>query len=65
MSPSLSSRALGSIWGVCVGDALGGPVQFMNPNTFKPITGLRFVFPFQEPAGYLHRLRKEAAWKLT
>ncbi|KAE8371305.1 ADP-ribosylation/Crystallin J1 [Aspergillus bertholletiae] len=51
MSPSLTSRSLGAIWGVCVGDALGGPVQFMDPGSFKPITGLEFVQPFQQPAG--------------
>ncbi|RAQ49282.1 ADP-ribosylglycohydrolase [Aspergillus flavus] len=51
MPPSLTSRALGSIWGVCVGDALGGPVQFMDPGAFEPITGLEYVQPFQQPAG--------------
>ncbi|KAJ5942221.1 hypothetical protein N7516_002389 [Penicillium verrucosum] len=51
MSPSLQSRAKGAIWGVCVADALGGPVQFRDPGTFEPITGLRFVTPFKQPAG--------------
>ncbi|KAE8411992.1 ADP-ribosylation/Crystallin J1 [Aspergillus pseudocaelatus] len=51
MPPSLNSRTLGSIWGVCVGDALGGPVQFMDPGTFEPITGLEYVKPFHQPAG--------------
>ncbi|KAJ5469283.1 hypothetical protein N7539_008901 [Penicillium diatomitis] len=44
-------RALGAIWGVCIGDALGGPVQFSNPGTFKPITDLEFVRPFKQPSG--------------
>ncbi|OGM45558.1 ADP-ribosylglycohydrolase [Aspergillus bombycis] len=51
MPPSLTSRTLGSIWGVCVGDALGGPVQFMDPGSFEPITGLEYVKPFNQPAG--------------
>ena len=34
---SMKSRALGAIWGTCVGDALGGPVQFNDPGTFKLI----------------------------
>ncbi|KKK13482.1 hypothetical protein ARAM_003886 [Aspergillus rambellii] len=48
---SLRSRTLGSIWGVCVTDALGGPVQFSEPKSFEPITGLAFVAPFEQPAG--------------
>jgi hypothetical protein len=51
MSLSLKSRAQGGVWGVCVADALGGPVQFKDPGTFKPITGLRFVGPYEQPAG--------------
>ncbi|KAH8705623.1 ADP-ribosylglycohydrolase family protein [Talaromyces proteolyticus] len=49
--PTLSSRALGTINGACVGDALGGPVQFMRPGSFAPITGLEYVKPFRQPAG--------------
>ncbi|RMJ26054.1 ADP-ribosylglycohydrolase [Aspergillus sp. HF37] len=48
---STKARALGSIWGVCVGDALGGPVQSMPAGGFERITGLRAVKPFQIPAG--------------
>ncbi|CAI7568503.1 unnamed protein product [Penicillium glandicola] len=51
MAQSLKSRAQGAIWGVCVADALGGPVQFRDPGTFEPVTGLRFVAPFKQPAG--------------
>ncbi|KGO64533.1 ADP-ribosylation/Crystallin J1 [Penicillium italicum] len=51
MSTSLKSRAKGAIWGVCVADALGGPVQFRHAGTFEPVTGLRFVAPFKQPAG--------------
>lgn len=50
--PSTHSRALGAIWGTCVGDALGGPIQFRNPGTFQPITELEFVKPFKQPSGY-------------
>jgi hypothetical protein len=52
MSLSLKSRAQGAIWGVCVADALGGPVQFQDPGTFEPIRGLNFVAPYEQPAGY-------------
>ncbi|KAJ6048688.1 uncharacterized protein N7446_011371 [Penicillium canescens] len=51
MAVSLKSRTEGAIWGVCIADALGGPVQFKDPNTFEPITGLRYVAPFKQPAG--------------
>lgn len=46
-----ASRTEGAILGVCVADALGGPVQFSKPGDFKPITDLRFVKPFGRPAG--------------
>ncbi|KAJ5378140.1 uncharacterized protein N7496_005549 [Penicillium cataractarum] len=51
MAPSTRSRALGAIWGTCVGDALGGPVQFSDPGTFEPIRELEFVKPFKQPSG--------------
>ncbi|KAJ5972103.1 ADP-ribosylation/Crystallin J1 [Penicillium vulpinum] len=51
MTPSLKSRVQGAIWGVCVGDALGGPVQFKDPGTFQPVKYLRYVAPFDQPAG--------------
>jgi len=53
MAPSLHSRALGAIWGTCVADALGGPIQFKAPGTFTRITGLEFVEPHKKPAGYV------------
>lgn len=52
MASVLKSRALGSIWGVCVCDALGGPVQFLEQGSFEPIKGMEYVTPFQQPAGY-------------
>ncbi|OOQ83542.1 ADP-ribosylglycohydrolase family protein [Penicillium brasilianum] len=51
MALSTHSRALGAIWGTCVGDALGGPVQFSDPGTFEPIKELEFVKPFNQPSG--------------
>ncbi|KAJ5241685.1 uncharacterized protein N7469_000012 [Penicillium citrinum] len=51
ISLSLKSRALGAIWGTCVADALGGPVQFRDPGTFPPIQSFEHVHPFNEPAG--------------
>lgn len=46
------SRARGAIWGACVGDALGGPVQREKPGTFSPIFELRYIKPFNKAAGY-------------
>jgi ADP-ribosylglycohydrolase len=51
MALSLKSRALGAIWGTCVADALGGPVQFKEKGSFKLITDLEYVYPFDQPAG--------------
>ncbi|KAJ5931102.1 hypothetical protein N7466_006595 [Penicillium verhagenii] len=41
----LESRVKGAIWGNCVADALGGPVQFLTPGTFSPITDMELVNP--------------------
>lgn len=46
-----ADRIAGSIYGVLVCDALGGPVQFKDPGKFKPVTDLRAVTPFDKPAG--------------
>lgn len=51
MAPSARSRALGAIWGTCIGDALGGPIQFQKPGTFDQIKELEFVKPFNQPSG--------------
>lgn len=62
MDISLKSRILGAIWGNCVADALGGPVQFKEPGTFSPIENMEFVKPFEQPAGYVYyHLLKEFA----
>ena len=66
MGPSTHSRALGAIWGTCVGDALGGPIQFQAPGTFQPIRELEFVKPFNEPSGYNQiKFRPRLSTRLT
>lgn len=62
---SLQSRVLGSIWGNCVADALGGPVQFMKKGSFAPITDMEFVRPFQQPAGYASSIQQIITHILT
>ena len=37
-----SSRIRGSLYGVAVADALGGPVEFCRRGSFKPVTGYRY-----------------------
>lgn len=51
MTPSLKSRAQGAIWGACVGDALGGPVQFADFGSFEEVKDLLPVYPFNMPSG--------------
>lgn len=51
MDQTTKSRALGAIWGTCVADALGGPVQFKKPNTFPPVTGLAPITKYRKEAG--------------
>ncbi|KAI9376460.1 ADP-ribosylation/Crystallin J1 [Aspergillus egyptiacus] len=41
MPPTLQSRIKGSIFGVAIVDALGGPVEFKARGTFKPISDFR------------------------
>lgn len=51
MTPSLKSRAQGAIWGTCVGDALGGPVQFADFGSFEEVKDLLPIYPFNMPVG--------------
>lgn len=51
MDRTIQSRALGAIWGTCVADALGGPVQFKAPNTFPPVTDLAPIAKYGKEAG--------------
>jgi ADP-ribosyl-[dinitrogen reductase] hydrolase len=50
-TPTLSSRIRGSIFGLAVCDALGGPVEFKARGTFPLITDLEPNFNFSLPAG--------------
>ena len=49
--PSLESRVRGSIYGVAVTDALGGPVEFHSRGSFPPITGYRYNSNFDLSPG--------------
>lgn len=51
VSISIASRIRGSLYGVAVTDALGGPVEFCPRGTFAPVTGFRFNHNFDVPAG--------------
>ncbi|WP_036186361.1 ADP-ribosylglycohydrolase family protein [Marinobacterium lacunae] len=45
-------RLRGVLVGLAVGDALGAPVEFMEPGSFTPVTGMRSGGPHRLPAGY-------------
>lgn len=51
VSISIPSRIRGSLYGVAVTDALGGPVEFCRRGTFKPVTEFRYNSNFDVPAG--------------
>ena len=44
-------RVRGAIVGVCVCDALGGPLQFQKYPPKNPVTGLRYISQFDAPPG--------------
>ena len=48
----LQDRYLGCLFGMAIGDALGAPVEFQQPGTFEPISGMRAGGPFNLPAGH-------------
>jgi ADP-ribosylglycohydrolase len=48
---SIASRIRGSLYGVAVVDALGGPVEFHRRGTFAPVTGFRPNDNFNLPSG--------------
>ena len=50
-SISIASRIRGSLYGVAVVDALGGPVEFHRRGTFPPVTGFRPNDNFNLPSG--------------
>ncbi|KAK2759802.1 hypothetical protein FQN54_002536 [Arachnomyces sp. PD_36] len=49
--PNIQSRIKGSIFGVAVTDALGGPVEFMPRGVFPEVTGFRHNETFDVPPG--------------
>ncbi|KAL4882385.1 ADP-ribosylation/Crystallin J1 [Aspergillus karnatakaensis] len=50
-SLSVQSRIKGSIFGVAVVDALGGPVEFQPRGSFEPVTGFQHNEHFNVPPG--------------
>lgn len=47
----MNDKSRGLFLGLAIGDALGMPVEFMQPGTFEPITGMRSGGPFELPRG--------------
>ncbi|KAL4757517.1 ADP-ribosylglycohydrolase family protein [Aspergillus foveolatus] len=50
-APTVESRIKGSIYGVAVVDALGGPVEFQPRGSFEPVTDYQHNFNFDVPPG--------------
>ncbi|KAL8723743.1 MAG: hypothetical protein Q9225_000038 [Loekoesia sp. 1 TL-2023] len=48
---SAASRIRGSLYGLAICDALGGPVEFCRRGTFPPVTGLQYNSNFDLPPG--------------
>ena len=46
------SRALASFIGLAIGDALGAPIEFLNPGSFAPIVDYTAGGTWNLPAGY-------------
>lgn len=44
-------KAEGLFFGLAIGDAMGAPVEFMEPNSFKPVVGFREGGKFNLAAG--------------
>lgn len=53
-SISKQSRIKGSLYGVAVVDALGGPVEFKARGSFQKVTGYRHNGTFNVPPGYVN-----------
>ncbi|KAL6722095.1 hypothetical protein ACLMJK_001201 [Lecanora helva] len=47
----VASRIRGSLYGVAIGDALGGPVEFRARGSFKSVTGYRYNHNFNLKPG--------------
>lgn len=52
MKNEFKDRALGCFMGLAVGDALGAPVEFKEPDEFAPVTDYRAGGAFNLPAGF-------------
>ncbi|KAL4751213.1 hypothetical protein BDW72DRAFT_98715 [Aspergillus terricola var. indicus] len=50
-TPTVESRIKGSIYGVAVVDALGGPVEFQPRGSFEPVTDYQHNSNFDVPPG--------------
>lgn len=46
------SRAIASLLGLAIGDALGAPVEFKEPGEFEPVTAYRHSYVWNIPPGY-------------
>lgn len=46
------SRAIASLLGLAIGDALGAPVEFKEPGEFEPVTTYRHSYVWNIPPGY-------------
>ena len=46
------SRAIASLLGLAIGDALGAPVEFKSPGEFEPVTDYRHSHVWNIPPGY-------------
>ena len=55
-APTLKSRIYGSIYGVAVTDALGGPVEFLTRGHFEKVTGFAYNYTFNVPPGYVNNI---------
>ncbi len=51
INPSTHDRAIGSLVGLAVGDALGTTLEFSRPSTFAPITDMIGGGPFSLAPG--------------
>ncbi|MGB4381424.1 MAG: ADP-ribosylglycohydrolase family protein, partial [Bacillota bacterium] len=49
----MSNHVLSGVMGLCVGDALGVPVEFMDRDALRrnPVTGMRAYGTYNQPAG--------------
>lgn len=51
-STSVEPHTTGALLGLAIGDAMGAPVEFKQPDTFEPVAGFQSGGPHNLPAGY-------------